>query len=243
MTQPQPAQPGALIAIGNSDINGNIVQTVNARDLHVFLEVGKDFSTWMNGRIQQYGFVENQDFTTAPQNGGAVYKGGGHNRKEYHLSLDMAKELAMVERNDKGKQARRYFIECEKALKQQLAQPLVLVEVVQPYVHPLAQQPITEQTCREITGSIAARADLVAKRVGHVVSTQLLARCKAEFNFASFKDLSEADGRRVAEWVSRHPGATVAVNGEPAALPWEKAMGVDRLLKAAEATRPADELD
>ena len=230
-----------LIQVAERQIGDGTIQTVNARDLHAFLEVGKVFAAWIQERIAQYGFVEHHDFSVFSDSG--KNPSGGRPAKEYAISLDMAKELAMVERNDKGKQARRYFIECEKALKQQLAQPLVLVEVVQPYVHPLAQQPITEQTCREITGSIAARADLVAKRVAHVVSTQLLARCKAEFNFASFKDLSEADGRRVAEWVSRHPGATVAVNGEPAALPWEKAMGVDRLLKAAEATRPAHGLD
>lgn len=106
-----------LVKVAERQIGDGTIQTVNARDLHAFLGVGKDFSTWVNDRIQQYGFVENQDFTTAPQNGGAVYKGGGHNRKEYHLSLDMAKELAMVERNDKGKQARQYFIECERRAK------------------------------------------------------------------------------------------------------------------------------
>ncbi|WP_240536708.1 phage antirepressor KilAC domain-containing protein [Bartonella sp. WD12.1] len=56
---------------------------------------------------------------------------GGHNRKEYHLTLDMAKELAMVERNEKGKQARQYFIECERKAKQ----PLDLVSALQ---NPLA---------------------------------------------------------------------------------------------------------
>ena len=97
-----------LIQVAERHIGDGTIQTVNARDLHAFLEVGKDFSTWIKGRIEQYGFVENQDFVTfdaAPQNGGAGNRG---HRVEYAISLDMAKELAMVERNDKGKQARQF---------------------------------------------------------------------------------------------------------------------------------------
>ena len=62
----------------------------------------------------QYDFVENVDFVVVdagPQNGGAGNRGA---RVEYVLTLDMAKELAMVERNAKGKEARQYFIECER---------------------------------------------------------------------------------------------------------------------------------
>lgn len=115
------------IAIISSEINGDHIQTVNARDLHEFLEVGKDFSTWIKSRIEQYDFEENRDFVVfaetgknssgnlAPQNGGARH--GGHNRREYHISLDMAKELSMVERNEKGREARQYFIECERRAK------------------------------------------------------------------------------------------------------------------------------
>lgn len=104
-----------IIAINKGIIGQGQVDTVNARDLHAFLESGKDFSNWIKDRIEQYDFVENQDFVCSPilaSNGR-----GGHNRKDYHLTLDMAKELAMVERNDKGKQARQYFIECERKLK------------------------------------------------------------------------------------------------------------------------------
>lgn len=106
-----------LIVIRSGVVGESHVETVDARELHAFLEVGKDFATWIKDRIEQYDFTENQDFVIAPQNGGAVFRGGGHNRKDYHITLDMAKELAMVERNDKGKQARQYFIECERRLK------------------------------------------------------------------------------------------------------------------------------
>jgi hypothetical protein len=93
------------------------VPTVSARHLHAFLEVGKDFSDWVKGRVDAFGFVEGQDFVVieglrSPVLGSA--KSRAQTTKEYHLSIDMAKELSMVERNEKGKQARRYFIERER---------------------------------------------------------------------------------------------------------------------------------
>lgn len=106
------------IQIKDQQIAGEAVQTVNARELHDFLEVGKDFSTWIKDRIEKYDFVESKDYILCSPNSGTKIH-GGHNRQEYYLSLDMAKELAMVERNDQGKQARQYFIECEKQAKAQ----------------------------------------------------------------------------------------------------------------------------
>ena len=99
--------------------NDNGKQLVSGRELHEFLGVGRDFTTWIKGRISKYDFIENEDFTVlniAPQNGGASH--GGQNKLDYIISIDMAKELSMVENNDKGKQARKYFIQCEKKLKE-----------------------------------------------------------------------------------------------------------------------------
>ena len=110
-----------LISLTQSAINGELQQTVNARELHAFLESKQDFSTWIKNRIEKYGFVENQDFITTPQKYGTA-NGGHATRKEYHITINMAKELAMVERNNKGKQARQYFIECEKQLQTNQAQ-------------------------------------------------------------------------------------------------------------------------
>ena len=97
--------------------NDNGRQLVSARELHEFLEVGRDFTTWIKGRISKYDFIENEDFTVVEsfhQNGGK----GGRPEKDYIITIDMAKELSMVENNDKGKQARKYFIQCEKKLKE-----------------------------------------------------------------------------------------------------------------------------
>lgn len=104
-----------LIVIRNGLVGESQTETVDARELHAFLEVGKDFATWIKDRIEQYDFIENQDFVSFHRNGGKP--AGGRPSKDYTVTLDMAKELAMVERNDKGKQARQYFIECERRLK------------------------------------------------------------------------------------------------------------------------------
>jgi anti-repressor protein len=87
-------------------------QTVNARDLWKYLESKRQFGNWITQRIDAYEFVEGVDFTTLNKNVNRQIL------KEYHISIDMAKELSMVENNEKGKQARRYFIEAEKKLKQ-----------------------------------------------------------------------------------------------------------------------------
>ncbi|EHG7889381.1 antA/AntB antirepressor family protein [Citrobacter sp.] len=112
-----------LIPVFNGNISDETTQLCNARDLHKFLCVGKRFASWITERIAEYGFVQNQDYVIASQNREAKSR-GGHNRKDYHLTLDTAKELSMVERNEKGRQIRRYFIECEKQLRQKDHQPL-----------------------------------------------------------------------------------------------------------------------
>jgi anti-repressor protein len=116
-----------LIAIGSSNIGGAAVQTVNARELHQFLEVGKDFSTWIKGRIEQYGFLEGQDYGVFTDSGGNLR--GGRPTTDYALTIDMAKELAMVERTYRGKQARLYFIECEKRAKAPPPAPVELTRM------------------------------------------------------------------------------------------------------------------
>jgi phage anti-repressor protein len=91
-------------------------RAVNARELHHFLESKQDFSNWIKNRIEKYGFVENQDFEV--YNKIIENPQGGRPTIEYALSVDMAKELSMVENNEKGRLARKYFIECEKIARE-----------------------------------------------------------------------------------------------------------------------------
>ena len=89
-------------------------KVVNARHLHAFLEIGKDFSSWVKVQIQRCDLVENQDYQVFTQKGENLL--GGRPSVEYALSIEAAKEIAMMSQTPKGKMARRYFIECERRL-------------------------------------------------------------------------------------------------------------------------------
>lgn len=102
-----------LIPVFNGALAGQQQQLCDARDLHQFLNVGRDFSTWVKDRIEQYGFVDGEDFS--PVLGKST---GGRPGMEYHLTLDTAKELAMVENNEQGRQVRRYFIAMEREARE-----------------------------------------------------------------------------------------------------------------------------
>lgn len=108
-----------LIKINQSE-NGN--KTVLARELHEFLKSKQDFSTWIKKRIKAYGFIENEDFTLHKLMERKTWK------HEYVISLNMAKELAMVEKTEAGKRIRNYFIEVEKHYKE-IATPEHLQEL------------------------------------------------------------------------------------------------------------------
>ncbi|ECP9363183.1 TPA: antA/AntB antirepressor family protein [Campylobacter jejuni] len=99
-----------LIPITNQTIGAEI-NSVNAREIYKYIKITSNFAEWINRRINHYNFIENQDYIIE-----LVYT-KGRPRKEYYVTLDMAKELCMVENNEKGRQARRYFIDCEKRLK------------------------------------------------------------------------------------------------------------------------------
>lgn len=88
-------------------------QVADARELHNFLGIKRQFADWIKDRIEKYGFVENEDYVSLSQK----CEGNNATRIDYYLTIDTAKEIAMVENNKKGKEARRYFIEVEKKLK------------------------------------------------------------------------------------------------------------------------------
>lgn len=104
----------------------NEKQVVSARELYDFLGVKKDFSSWIQGRVVKYDFKRNEDYTTVsliPQIGG-IKRGGDRKSIDYLITLEMAKELCMVENNQKGREARQYFIECEKKYVESLEKKL-----------------------------------------------------------------------------------------------------------------------
>ena len=126
-TQPETNQSNTLsndfaarIPVTMDTIGDKEIQSVRGRNLHEFLAVGRDFTTWIKARIKQYGFVEGIDYAivedlTAPKRGSS--KSRQRIEHDYILSLNMGKELSMVERNEQGKAARQYFIDCEERLR------------------------------------------------------------------------------------------------------------------------------
>lgn len=92
--------------------NDKGTKVVSARELYQFLEVGSDFTHWCK-RMFDYGFIENQDYAILVKNDEKVSK---TNPIDYAITLDTAKEISMIQRSEKGKLARKYFIECEKQL-------------------------------------------------------------------------------------------------------------------------------
>ena len=111
-----------LIPVFNGLIQNHPVQLCNARELHSFIESKQQYTDWIKNRINEYGFIQDEDYFVITE------RTNGRPRKEYHITLDMGKELGMVERNERGRQIRQYFIRCERTLKalqqpQQLALP------------------------------------------------------------------------------------------------------------------------
>lgn len=109
-----------------SDNNGK--RAVNARDLHAFLESKRDFSTWIKDRIKSYDFIEGVDFQSFTEI--VEREIGATKRIEYALSISMAKELSMIENNERGRQARKYFIACEEN-KHELSRKELALMVIQ----------------------------------------------------------------------------------------------------------------
>jgi phage anti-repressor protein len=107
-----------LVIAGSGD---NLL--IDARLLHQQLQVSTPFSMWITRRIDEFGFDENQDYFSIlgikkNRFTNLLGKRGGQNKVDYHLTMDMAKELAMIERNEVGRKVRRYFIAVEKEMRE-----------------------------------------------------------------------------------------------------------------------------
>lgn len=116
----KPIETESLIPVVDGIVGGEEQPCVDARTLHKWLKNGDRFATWIKSRIKTYGFVENEDFaclSVISETQRANGQKGKVKQIDYLLTLDVAKELSMVENNEQGRAARRYFINCEKALR------------------------------------------------------------------------------------------------------------------------------
>lgn len=96
----------------NVSVNDNQEPVVSGRQLHEALGVNSNYTTWFD-RMTEYGFTENEDYVLLSNFGNQTGR-GGHNKVDHIIKLDMAKEIAMIQRTDRGKQVRQYFIQIEK---------------------------------------------------------------------------------------------------------------------------------
>lgn len=105
-----------LIPITTTDTG---IQAVMGRDLHTFLEVGRDYTNWMKQMIG-YGFTDGHDFELVKEElaGQPGSPNLANTRHNHIITLDMAKEISMIQRTARGKQARQYFLECERRAKE-----------------------------------------------------------------------------------------------------------------------------
>ena len=94
------------------NLNDNQEPVVSGRQLHEALGVNSNYTTWFD-RMTEYGFTENEDYVLLSNFGNQTGR-GGHNKVDHIIKLDMAKEIAMIQRTDKGKEVRQYFIQVEK---------------------------------------------------------------------------------------------------------------------------------
>jgi phage anti-repressor protein len=108
-------------------------QAVSARELYNFLEVKTEFARWCS-RMFEYGFEEGRDFSSF-----LTKTLNGRPSIDYILSIDTAKEISMIQRSEKGKIARQYFLECEKKLMEQ-RKPMSILDTLEMSIKQLREQ-------------------------------------------------------------------------------------------------------
>lgn len=136
--------------------NENGEQLVSGRELHEFLEVGTEYKKWFS-RMTEYGFVENTDFTRVTQK--CPTPGGVQNITDHAMTLDMAKEISMIQRTEKGKQARLYFIEVEKQYKLDTSSLSPELQFMNSVVQSLAKQ---EMATKQLSNKLDNITEIVA---------------------------------------------------------------------------------
>lgn len=190
---------GALIPI--NDNNGK--KAVNARDLHAFLESKQEFANWIKNRIEKYDLVENVDYVVFDKS--VKNPNGGRPQIEYALTIDAAKELFMVEGNEKGKQARRYFIACEKKLSE-IAAPSYMIE------DPIkrAEKWIEEQKqLKQLAAENEKQAEKIAQDKPKVIFADAVSTSQRSCLIAELAKILKQNGvnigqNRLFDWLRKH---------------------------------------
>lgn len=117
MTGTSNAALAVLLPVNRATMDGAPVQTVDARKLHAWLGVGRDYSTWIRERIATYGLVPDVDYIEPDFSPDPGKNARGRPALEIHVTIDAAKQLSMVDGGPRGAEVRRYFLACERAAR------------------------------------------------------------------------------------------------------------------------------
>ena len=143
-------------------------QLVSARELHEFLKVKSKYADWIKNRIKKYEFIENVDYITVSK----ILENGGR-ENDHAITTEIAKELSMVENNDKGSEARKYFIQVEKAWNSPEMIMKRALEIASKQVENLM---LENKQKEQIIGELKPKADytdLILKNKSLVTTTQI----------------------------------------------------------------------
>ena len=199
--------------------NKNGIQTVSARLLHEKLGIETKFADWIK-RMIGYGFEENKDFTVVKNGDGTVLKNeNGRNENgqfisiDYFITIDMAKEICMLQRSEIGKKFRKYFIKCEKALIEHTELRNKSKTVRNNFTNTLKEHGYknpyeyiqTTKQMKDTLGITAKKSEMTDKELNLVVASENVAACAItdEYGYHEVNpvclDASEAVANFIAE--------------------------------------------
>lgn len=160
---------GEMVPIYENEKGG---KWINARELHSALQNKRKFADWIKQRIEQYDFIENQEFWTFSQI--CEKPIGGRPSREYYLNINMAKELCMVENNSIGKRLRKYFIEVEKRYRSIIEQPQNIFDIMHLALKQIEENEkklnLVENTSKENKSEI----ENIKKKIDVIIQKKLL---------------------------------------------------------------------
>jgi len=200
---------------------------VSGRELHEFLGINEKYTQWFS-RMCEYGFVENQDYESFSEK--SEKPQGGRPPVDHAISLDMAKEVCMIQRTPKGKEARLYFIECERKLKESKPTGMALVQEAMQFL-------IAENTAKDKI--IESQQLKIAEDKPKVLFSEAVATSKTDILIGEFAKILNQNGvdtgqNRLFQWLRAN--GYLCSKGELYNSPTQRAMDLG-LFRVKETTR------
>lgn len=187
-----------LIKISKNEIGVQELNSANAREIHEYLEVKTVFAHWIKRAIEKYDFKENVDYVTFITDA----KSG---KRDYIVTVDMAKELAMLENNAKGKEVRKYFIAVEKAYKAEVVHSADLSPVLAEITKGLVEMNRTMQTIVSAMQTMQNKVSQTEIHVRYMADTQKDIRdvMKSTYNYLKYMPLTREERIKLNERIQR----------------------------------------